>query len=89
MYMDYGKDAKPGLLFGDFKVEKFHDPDHPDHDDHIAYLVTGKRASYTLWRNKVNPRHLFVMGEPKCRPGKCRGYEWFYDAPCGRVIPMR
>jgi len=85
--MDYGKVSKPGLLFGEFKVEPLKEPYDPE--GQIAYKLTGKRASYTLWRNNVNPKHLFVMCDPVCKPGKCRGYEWFYEAPCGRLIPFK
>ena len=80
--------SKPGLLFGEFRVEKFTKPEDPNGET-IGYMVTGKRAAYTLWRNRVNPRQMFVMRDPVCTPGKIRGYEWFYDAPCGRVIPIR
>jgi hypothetical protein len=82
--------SKPGSLFnGDFQVTKFHDPTSEDANKHIAYNVIGKRASYTLWRNNHDPKHLFVMGDPIAAARKIRGYEWFYDAPCGRVIPLK
>jgi hypothetical protein len=76
-----------------FRVERFNDPTAGKFTrETVAYLVTGARGtSYSLWRNKVNPRHLFVMNERggRCRAGKIRGWEWFYDAPCGLIVPMR
>lgn len=85
--LDLGKASKPGLLFGDYKVEKITDP-NPKVTKLYAYLLTGKRASYYLIRNKPNPQMLFpVSTKGFIKNCKVRGYGWFYEAPCGRIIP--
>jgi len=52
----------------------------------IAYEVYTKRGMFTLIRNHKYKERMFVLNT-KNQPGNLRGWEWFYEAPCGLVVP--
>jgi len=59
-----------------------------DGKDYIAYLVQTKRGEFALWRNRKDPRCLWVTNT-KNHPGNLRGWEWFYETNCGLVVPFK